>query len=309
MEKPDFPAVITNTIREAFSQCPQKGYWGHIKNIVPDVPSIHLHAGGAFAKSMEVARRSFFQLGMNEADSISAGHAALIEFYGDFDAEYGYLDHAKSCANMLRAYEDYFMEYQLNHDSLTPIMTADGQAALEFSFSIPMNILHPTTGDPLLYAGKFDMLGKRPDGSLWVVDEKTTGQLGAQWSKQWDLNSQFTGYCMAAREYGYPVQGAIIRGVGLLKTKISHQQVPLTRPQWIIDRWWTQLHRDVERVKQLWLEDNGDGSNFDLALGAACSSYGGCGYKTLCMSPNPHEWTAVGFKPSDYNPTGQSGEE
>jgi hypothetical protein len=39
--------------------------------------------------------------------------------------------------------------------------------------------------------------------------------LGEAWAKQWDLDSQFTGYVRAALEYGFPVAGVVIRGVGL----------------------------------------------------------------------------------------------
>ena len=40
--------------------------------------------------------------------------------------------------------------------------------------------------------------------------------LGEAWAKPWDLDSQFTGYVRAALEYGFPVAGVVIRGVGLL---------------------------------------------------------------------------------------------
>jgi len=300
MNKPDFPIAISNTIRESFSNCHQKAYWEFFRRLKPATPNIHLHAGGSFAKGLEVARRSFYESKMSEADSIMAGQDAMIAMYDDFDEKNGYLDSNKSLANLLRGFDDYFMEYQLGKDEFIPLMTAEGKAGLEFSFAIPTNIPHPQTGDPILYAGKFDMLAKRDD-VLWIVDEKTTSQLGQTWGAQWDMNSQFTGYCMAAREYGYPVAGAIIRGVGLLKTKISHQQVILYRPQWQIDRWWKQLHRDIRMMVALYEADPGDGSEFDYALGAACSNYGSCSYKQLCMSNNPETW-ASNYIPSEYNP-------
>lgn len=315
--KHPFPVAITNTIREAFRVCPQKFYWAHVRNLVPAYPSIHLHAGASFAKGLEVARRTFYENKTSAFEAERAGVSALIEAYGTFDADNDMLDSNKSLSNLLRGYEDYFMEYKLGEDSIQPFMTPEGKAALEFSFTIPTNIPHPDTGDPILYAGKFDMLGQSSDGgSLWVVDEKTTSQLGAQWANQWDLNSQFTGYCMAAREFGYPVVGAMIRGVGLLKTKITHQQVPVYRSQWQIDRWWTQLHRDIRMMLALWQADNsaqgdaeGSGAEYDFALGSACTSYGNCPYKKLCMSPTPEQWLAVDYKPSDYNPLSATREE
>lgn len=300
MNKPDFPIAISNTIREAFVNCPQKAYWEFFRRLKPATPNIHLHAGGAFAKALETARRAFYEQGKAEDEAVQVGEDMLITTYGTFDADNGYLESSKSLSNLLRAYTDYFFEYPLSSDAFTPVITADGKAGLEFSFAIPTSIRHPQTGDPILYAGKFDMLAKRGD-EFWIVDEKTTSQLGQTWNSQWDLNSQFTGYCMAARNYGYPVQGAIIRGVGLLKTKISHQQAIVYRPEWQIDRWWKQLHRDIQMMVALYEADPGDGSQFDFSLGAACSNYGACPYKNLCLSNQPEVW-AQNLVPSDYNP-------
>jgi hypothetical protein len=302
MEKAPFPAVIDNTMREAFRNCPTKFYWAHIRQKASATPSIHLHAGGAFAKGLEVTRLEFYQNGRSEPEAVALGSLALRETYGTFDADNGYTDHAKSCSGMLRAFEDYFMEYPLGRDIIEPYKTPDGKAALEFSFAIPTGVTHPVSGEPILYAGRFDMLGVRNGEAIYVVDEKTSGSLGQAWASQWDLNSQFTGYIMAAKHYGIPVAGAIIRGIGLLKTKITHQQVMLHRPDWQIERWWNQLHRDLRMMVAQWEADPGDGSEFDLALGTACSNYGGCGFKRLCMSPTPEDWIPVYYKDHTWSP-------
>lgn len=301
MERPDFPSFIDNTSRESFRTCPKKWYWQVIRKQVPQTPSIHLHAGGSLAKGLEIARRRFYIDGADPISAIAAGSQALADFYGDFDLENGFEDHNKSKARMLNAFEDYFMEYPLGSDPIKPMRTADGGAGIEFSFAIPLEIRHPQTGDPLLYAGRFDMLGEMND-TLYVVDEKTTGSLGPSWASQWDLNSQFTGYCMAARHYGYPVASAIIRGIGLLKSGVKHQQVILNRPDWQIQRWWDQLHRDIRMMIAQWEQDTGDGQMYDLALGSACTSYGGCSYKKLCLSNDPEAWVPAYYRAHEWNP-------
>lgn len=309
--KLDFPVAISNTMREAFVVCQRRGYWANHRQVVPQYPSIHLHAGAAFARGLEIARRSFYEEGKSPMDAEREGYNAMLAAYGSFDVEHGLEESNKSFENLSRAFESYFMEYPMNHDMFRPVITSEGKAALEFSFTLPTNIMHPQTGDPILYAGKFDMLAER-DGAYWVVDEKTTSQLGQTWGKQWDLNSQFTGYCAAAIHYGYPVQGAMIRGIGLLKTKISHAQVPIYRPQWQIDRWWNQLHRDLRMmvaVYQADLADGGHGNEFSQALGSACTSYGECAYKRLCEAQNPEEWVELYYKPSEYNPLKSAVEE
>jgi hypothetical protein len=292
-----FPTVIDNTIREAFFTCPTKARYSFIDNLASPTPSVHLHAGGAFAAGLERARRAFYAEGKPEADAEKEGIETLIRVYGDFEApDYGSGSN-KTVFRMMEALASYFAQYPMSQDRIKPFFAPNGEPAVEFTFTFEIpGIAHPETGDPLLYAGRFDMLGVRDD-VLFVVDEKTTTSLGAQWTQQWDLNSQFTGYCAAAREYGYPVAGAIIRGIGILKTEIKHQQAVIYRPQWMIDRWFTQLRRDVLRMIEAYENDT-----WDFALGSACSAYGGCGFKQLCLSNEPERWIEGNFARRDWNP-------
>lgn len=140
------------------------------------------------------------------------------------------------------------------------------------------------------------MLGLKDD-VLFVVDEKTTKALGDSWMKNWKLRSQLTGYCWAAQEYGYPVAGAIIRGISILKTKFGHAEVIEPRARWEIDRWLHQLARDINRAIQCWEEDY-----WDYDLDASCSSYGGCPYLDLCTSPHPERWVETAYVKRVWNP-------
>jgi len=304
-----FPVAMTNTIREAFVNCPSKAYWAYCRRLVPQYPSIHLHAGSAFAKGLEETRRQYYEHHATPSDAFDAGFQALTAAYGNFDIDNGLTDSNKSLENLQRAFTDVFFEYPLDKDNYIPHITSEGRAALEFSFALPMNLKHPDTSEVLMYAGKFDMLAqsRNDPSSLWVLDDKTTGQLGPAWAQQWNLNSQFTGYIYAAQQYGYNVRGAIIRGVGLLKTRISHAQVPLSRSQFELDRWWEQLHRDTRMFIAQYEADRdadkgGSGKEFSLALGSACSAYGGCPYARLTQSRNPEEWIESYYRISDYDP-------
>lgn len=296
IEQPHFPHVIDNTIRESFRNCARKFYWGHIRQLGPRNPSVHLHAGGAFASGLEHARRAFYGEGKSAREAEAIGAREIIRFYGDFDApEFG-SGSLKTVDRMVGALVSYFDAYPLETDYLKPMPMANGLPAVEFTFSIPLPIAHPITGDPLLYGGRFDMLAVK-DNTLWVVDEKTTSQLGASWMGQWDLNSQFTGYCFAARSYGYPVVGAIIRGISILKNDYGHAQAIIYRPDWQLDRWYEQLIRDVRGMVRAWEE-----GYYDYALGAACSAYGGCTFKKLCTKQDPERWIEIDFIPRHWNP-------
>lgn len=298
IERLPFPHLIDNSMRADYVACPRKFFYSYVRNLTGVAPNIHLHAGGAFAAGLEAARRAFYEQALDEAHALKAGLEALIKYYGPIELPPS-RSGDKSLDNVIRAFDSYFQRYPLASDIIKPLIAANGKAMVEFNFTIPLEIAHPETGEPLLYGGRSDMIGVMHD-ALWVTDEKTATSLGETWAEQWDLESQFTGYAAAARMHGYPVAGALVRGVGLLKTKISHSEVIVYRPDWIIERWWQQLHRDVRRMIANWHE-----GYWDLALAkASCSAYGGCLFSMLDKHPeSEHQrYIETYFRPRNWDP-------
>lgn len=291
-----FPELVDNTAMSGFEKCEKFGEYFSFERITGSAPNPHFHAGGAFASGLETTRRAFYQDNKDPEESMRLGLEAIIKFYGPVvfpPTRTG----DKSLDNVIRALESYLRVYPLGSDPIKPLVTANGQAMVEFSFAIPTEFKHPVTGNPVLYGGRADMIGRLQD-MLFVTDEKTTGSLGEQWAAQWDLDSQMTGYIHAARLFGFPVYGALLRGVGLLKTKITHAEAQVIRNQWEIDRWWEQLHYKLERMKRCW-----ETGRFGYALSkSACAAYGGCDYALLCKSQKPEDWKPVHFRLNTWNP-------
>lgn len=290
-----FPTCIDNSIRSNFVACEAKFHHGFIRNISPAGTSVHLHAGGAFAHGIEAVRRAFYVDGDSEDGAIGKGIEELLLFYGDYECP---PESAKSAERMAGALEFYFSRYPLSSDYLQP-WTDGTSTGIEFSFAIPLPILHPVTGEPILYTGRFDMLAEeQKSGSLFIVDEKTATQLGASWSKQWDLDAQFTGYHFGAKAFGKPVAGAVIRGVSILKTKYDSVECHISRSNFAIERWYKQLLRDVQRMIEIWRSNE---FSYQLDKGS-CGAYGGCSYAILCNSQEPERWIPVNFEPRVWHP-------
>ena len=192
MTRPPFPTVIDSSLIAAFRSCPRKAFLDFFEHWKPKTPSVHLHAGAAYARGMEVARLAYFAGERPSAEAIALGGMALVEAYGDFQCP---PESAKSLERTLGAYEFYFSQYPLETDSARPIILPSGKIGVEFSFSEPLDFPHPETGEPLLYVGRLDEVVDY-NGAVFGEDDKTTSQLGASWSRQWDLRSQFTGYCL-----------------------------------------------------------------------------------------------------------------
>ena len=293
MTKPYFPLAIDSTILGTFRSCPQKMFRQYLQHWKPVSESVHLIAGGAFADGIEAARRAYYQDALPPSDAVAAGLQALITKYGDFECP---PDSAKSLERTCGALEFYFENYPLGGDGATPLKFSDGRQGIEFSFAVPLPINHPVTGDPLLYTGRADMIAEAYGGT-YIYDEKTTSSLGQSWAKQWEMRSQFTGYCWAAREFGLNPTGVVVRGVSILKTKYDTLEVMSYRSSYEIDRWLDQTCRDLERMIEAWKS-----GWWDYNLDHACSEYGGCALQIVCKSPKPESWLQTYFTQRVWDP-------
>lgn len=291
--KPFFPPVFDATMLHAIRSCQYKASKQYMEHWKPKSESVHLRAGGAFAAGIEAARKAYFVDGAPGLDAEAVGLKALIEHYGDFDCP---PDSAKSLERMAGALEFYFDNYPLGADGMEPVELASGAKAIEMSFAHALPIKHPQTGDPLLYAGRMDAV-MRFAGGVYPVDEKTTSSLGPSWSRQWEMRSQFTGYAWACQQDGLNVDGVIIRGISILKTKYETQQVVTNRASWEVDRWYEQTLRDIWRFMQAWEE-----GYYDYNLEGGCTEYGGCGMLQMCKQRDPAPWLPMYFDQKVWDP-------
>jgi hypothetical protein len=320
--KPMFPHAFDSTMIASLRSCPQKMFRTYMQHWKPKTESVHLVAGGAFAKGLEVARRAFFEGraqtptisyfpgedGMEKREVTWAEHdceigdregaealglGALIAAYGDFECP---PESAKSLERTAGALEFSFASYPLGADGMTPILLPNGKRGIEFSFAEPLPINHPVTGDPILYTGRLDMIANFA-GGVYIEDDKTTSSLGASWSRQWEMRSQFTGYGWALKQIGVDTAGALIRGVSILKTKYDTQQAISYRAPWELERWLEQVVRDIQRLEQMWR-----GDWYDYNLDNGCAEYGGCNLVQVCKSANPETWLPMYFEQRVWDP-------
>lgn len=291
--RPSFPTVVDASMIRTLRDCPQRFMLQDIEHWKPRGISVHLHAGAAFARGLEVVRRLYFESGMTFDQALAGGISALITAYGDYLPPEGA---AKTLDRMMGALEFYFSPSGWPIDLAPPHRMPSGHYGIEFSFAEPLPIAHPETGDPIIYAGRSDMVCDFAEG-VYLEDDKTASALGESWTKQWELRSQFTGYCWAARQIHIPVAGVLVRGVSILKTKYGRADAITYRSQWEIDRWLSQVVRDLQRAINCWRE-----GYWDFALDEACTSYGGCPFVRICKAQNPAEWLPVDFERRRWDP-------
>lgn len=295
----NFPAYIDNSMRKAFSECPTRFMRRYCENLVVVQPNVDLHFGACFARGIEQARKAFYGTNWGEQEAVQFGIDEATTMWGNFQPPP--LSN-KTLPRLIGALRYYFEQWLLGEDGLTPVK--DG---IECSFAIDLPIMHPETGLPLQYGGKFDMLAIDTNGRYYVVDEKTTSKLGDAWYKQWDLDSQMSGYIWATQHKLEVEQKldlcdvevmAQIRGISILRNDYGHVEVPIVRSNWRLHQWHEQLLHDVERMLRCW-----KAKWFDQALNGQCVAYGrDCDYKKLCMSPAPECFIEGNYRVEVWNP-------
>lgn len=291
--RPMFPHVIDSTMLAAFRACGVQMFRTYIEHWKPQKQSIDLIAGKAFAEGVEVAREAFFKHKTSAEQAVALGLKALILAYGDAECP---PENPKSLPRVAGALEYYFEQYPLGADGATPLFFADGKHGIEWGFLEPLPFPHPITGNPILFSGRADMIADWA-GGRYMFDEKTTKSLGASWADQWDMRSQFTGYSWVARRNGIPVDGVVVRGVSILKTKYETQQVPCPRTPWEEERWLRQVIKDLNRMVESW-----NSGEWDYNLDSACNYYGGCKIKVACKAKEPENWLPVYFEKRVWDP-------
>lgn len=291
--KPQFPHVIDSTMISALRECPQKMFRAYIQHWKPQLESVDLVAGGAFAKGAEVARKCFYEEGLDEDTSLGYGLTALTRYYGNFDPV---IDTSKTLENMQRAFEYFFNSYPLGNDGFEPLRLGN-RLGIEFSFLEPLGINHPITGDPILLSGRADMIGTYCN-QIMLEDDKTTKQLGTSWAEQWEMRSQFTAYTWAARRVlDVNVVGCLVRGTAIKKTGFECMQVLTHRSDHMLEAWHTQTIRDLNRLINMW-----DEGYYDYNFDNACNSYfKPCHFTEVCKT-GEDEWLPATMTQRVWNP-------
>jgi hypothetical protein len=298
-----FPSIIDSSMYATWKGCPQKMWKMYFNHWKPKGESVHLVAGKAYASGLEAARRAFFEDGKSEEDAQALGLTALVREYGDFECP---PESNKSLGRTMGALEYYLSQYPLASEEAKPLELPEGKRAIEMSFSEPIDVRHPETGDPLIYVGRADQIVTYA-GALYGEDDKTTSSLGFGWGEKWHLRSQFTSYCWGFRKIGFELGGFLVRGISILKTKYETQQIPTPRPQWVVDRWYTQMVRDLQVMTRQWgAAMDGDPSYFHYNLDETCTTYGKCAFYNVCRSKDEAPWLKQDFERKIWDPVNRT---
>lgn len=278
---------IDSTMLVQLRACPRKFFWEYVLCLRPRGRKIDLIAGGAFAAGLEAARLAH-HFG---ADKMAVMKAAWVGFDKAWGDNPPMLHETKNYLRTLATLYDYLDFYPLATDHIRPLLReVNGLPAYEFSFALPLTgpefPLHPVSGEPFVYVGRFDTFGFI-DNTKVISDEKTTGRsFGDNWHQQWKLRNQFIGYTWASCELGHACTTVAIRGVLIQKTQSQFIEHIQTYSPTVLDKFRIQLARDLHRLCDFY-----NSGFFDYNFGDTCSAYNrGCAFLDLCEESHPQRW-------------------
>ena len=177
--------------------------------------------------------------------------------------------------------------------------------------------------EEVTFWGFIDGLVQYQDGSVYVLEHKTTARIDKLWRRQWNMSAQLMGYVYAAQQL-FPelnVRGALVNGIELpllpprdgdLTKKCrradhkgltyaecqgahaAHEMLgPFTFSQAQLEQWKWSLEMAAQRLRKLQDTYPMDGLPmegrfiFDMSTrGNACNN---CMYKAFCLSGRPVE--------------------
>lgn len=300
-----FPNVVDDTLLSNYGACPQRANMEYLQHWKAKQESDHLVAGGAYADALEALRHHYFILGESLEHSIAHAFVAATRAYGNHKC----IDERKTLDRVYGAIVHYVNYFNPMFDEWKPAIIG-AQEGIEFSFLVPLphpdggEILHPTTGDPILYSGRADAIVENSSGMRYLLDDKTCTQLGNTWGSKWRLRSQFTGYYWGCLQYGIETLGVIVRGncfyqairpetgdIYVCKQVIS-QRTPKDAEVWL---------RTTQRRLLSIIEDWKSGE-FSYNLGDSCNSYGGCQFEKICTARFPENWLNSHFEQKVWDP-------
>jgi len=290
-----FPTVFDSTILNDSRKCPAYFEEAFINCLRGAGENVDLMFGAAFAKGLEIARLRYYRDALSSDEAISLGLQAAGQYWGEFQEPEG---HNKNFQSLMLSLHGYFDQWPLGEPPF-PLE----KDTIEYTFSIPIGIEHPDTGQELVYAGKFDMLGT--DGAMiYPVDEKTTGSPFFRWAEGWNLWGQFIGYVWGCRKMGLAVDKVLVRGIYVSKNKTEYiQHFAPTTPQ-VMENWFHDMRLHIELLIEMYKH-----KRFPRVYGTACKVYKPCAYLPLCEATHREDWISLYHGVEPWNPLVKPGGE
>jgi hypothetical protein len=271
------------------SKCMRFYYYKHMEGWQPTFKSVHLIFGGHYARALELYAQAI-AAGTERETAIRDVVKYLLENTWDYDrdengveqsagAPQDWFHAAKTRETLVRSVVWYLEEFE--DDPAKTVILANGEAAVEYSFSLPID-------DDILYCGHIDKLVSYDDDKF-VMDQKTSGAtVTPRFFDQFSPDFQMSGYSFAGKIiFDMPISGVIIDAAQIAVgfTRFSRGFVHRSAP--VLEDWLTNTLNVIGNTRRLALENK-----FPMNP-ASCGNYGGCEFRKICQRAPEHRDRAL----------------
>ena len=274
-----------NTRMSDYQECPRKYAIRHLWDLVPNRKSMPLYFG-------------------------STMHDCLSKWYETGDV--------KEALTVWDEYEDNQWDEKRTKSRGTDIAisyfaTYPSEPFKIISNEMPFEVHLVTIADDEYYLmGKID-LAIEWNNAIYVVDHKTTSQLGGSYFKQFKPSRQMPGYCIGlSKLLDKTVSGAFINALAVYKSKTKYERSLITyTPRKLVEYTLIipqlmQRMVDTEKVYKRVSEDLDDKwtalNHSFLPNWDSCYNWGGCQYRDLCNANGAKSVVETGYREEHWDP-------
>jgi hypothetical protein len=177
-------------------------------------------------------------------------------------------DNAKTRENLIRTIIWYFDTFA--DDPMETLIRADGQPAVEFSFSLAVD-------NGITFAGHIDRL-VRYSGDIYVQDQKTTGSpVTPYYFRKYSPDIQMSMYTFAGKMiYAVPVKGVVVDAVQVAVGFSNFQRGLVPRTEGDLEEWYDETLFAITRAQ------DATRMGFFPKNPTACGNFGGCEFREVC---------------------------
>ena len=199
----------------------------------------------------------------------------------------------RSVANGCEILSEYFLAYQ--DDPFVVVVHKDHGPLVEKSFQFN---IHKSKDFIINLHGTIDLVLTNPKTNIsFVIDHKTTSQLGTEFYNRLKPNHQYTGYVWAAREvFGIDTNVFMVNGIQVAKTKKQFARQFTERNETDFNELkYAMIHAASDYI--LCRQDG----YWPQSAPGPCANYGGCQYRGICELPEAlrKDYINMNFKRSE----------
>ena len=237
-----------------YQSCQRKFYWVYVRRIVPLSRQLPLEFGTAWHKAMEVWHRDH-----NVSTAMEAFDASYTDDPNDSKRT------RDTAHRMLKLYTERFVD-----DPFTIV-------AHEQWYEIP----YP---NEVLYRLRIDRIINW-DGEVKGMEHKTTSSLGFHYLKQFKPNLQLAGYVKALQQFVDPAINKMVMDIALVVKLEPREGERFVRYPETIQPWELTEFNEIVMATADDLEGKGIDFSAYTPNWNACTQYGECAYRALCIAP------------------------